>query len=62
MNAHQEAAYKGASCALPNSEAARDEVILLPLFDSMTEEEQDRVIGAMAMHSAEEMIPALSAL
>jgi len=62
MNAHQEAAYANNRCALPHSEAARDEVILLPLFDSMTEEEQDRVIGALVMHSAEEMIPALSAL
>jgi perosamine synthetase len=62
MNAHQEAEYVHQSYALPHSEAARDEVILVPLFDGLTEEEQDRVIGALAMHSAEQMIRTLSAL
>ena len=46
MNAHQEAAYASAGpYHLPESEAARDSVILLPLFHSMTDEEQDYVIG-----------------
>ena len=46
MNSHQEAAYAGAGpYHLPESEAARDSVILLPLYHSMTDEEQDDVIG-----------------
>jgi perosamine synthetase len=48
MNAHQEAAYQDFSaCDLPNSERARDEVILLPLYDSMTAEEQDFVVAIL---------------
>jgi dTDP-4-amino-4,6-dideoxygalactose transaminase len=43
MNAHQEAAYAGTPARLPHSEAARDEVILLPLFPAMTDEDVDRV-------------------
>ena len=47
MNAHQEPAYSdGGPFRLPHSESARDEVILLPLFDALTEGEQDRVIEA----------------
>jgi dTDP-4-amino-4,6-dideoxygalactose transaminase len=48
MNAHQEGA-----CAdlppryLPCSEAARDSVILLPLFPGMTEREQQRMIDCL---------------
>ncbi|MFN3648030.1 MAG: DegT/DnrJ/EryC1/StrS family aminotransferase [Armatimonadota bacterium] len=46
MNAHQEAAYGGECRAdLINSERARDEVILLPLYPSMTQAELDAVIG-----------------
>ena len=45
MNSHQEAAYAAAGpYHLPHSEAARDNVLLLPLFHSMTAEEQGRVI------------------
>jgi perosamine synthetase len=45
MNAHQEAAYAGAGLyRLPASEFARARVLLLPLFHSMTDEEQDYVI------------------
>lgn len=48
MNAHQEAAYSGVRPRrLPHSEAARDEVILLPLYDSMTKDDQDYVIGRL---------------
>jgi len=46
MNAHQEPPYEGlAQSPLPHSEAARDNVVLLPLFDGITREEQERVIG-----------------
>ena len=48
MNAHQEAAYADVRLRrLPHSEAARDEVILLPLYDSMTKDDQDYVIGRL---------------
>ena len=48
MNAHQEAAYASAApYRLPQSEAARDSVILLPLFHAMTDDEQDDVIGLL---------------
>jgi dTDP-4-amino-4,6-dideoxygalactose transaminase len=48
MNSHQEAAYAGTGpWCLPHSEAARDEVVLLPLFGGMTDEEQHRVIEAL---------------
>ncbi len=45
MNAHQEAAYaETGPWTLPKSEAARDQVILLPLFDAMTHDDQEFVI------------------
>jgi dTDP-4-amino-4,6-dideoxygalactose transaminase len=48
MNSHQEAAYADTHPRrLPHSEAARDNVILLPLFGGMTDGEQARVIEAM---------------
>jgi perosamine synthetase len=49
MNAHQEPAYAGHPRRAPlgHSESARDQVILLPLFDAMTEADQDRVIEAL---------------
>jgi perosamine synthetase len=48
MNSHQEAAYANTGPHhLPHSEAARDHVILLPLFGGMTDEEQRRVIEAV---------------
>jgi dTDP-4-amino-4,6-dideoxygalactose transaminase len=48
MNAHQEGAYASfSSCHLPESEAARDNVVLLPLFSTMTDAEQARVIGEL---------------
>jgi perosamine synthetase len=47
MNAHQEMAYGGETGALPESERARDHTILLPLYPSMTDTEQDTVIRAM---------------
>jgi dTDP-4-amino-4,6-dideoxygalactose transaminase len=53
MNAHQEGA-----CAdlpgreLPQSEAARDSVVLLPLYVGLTFEEQDLVIGCLKKAAA----------
>lgn len=53
MNAHQEPAYAGQPRRAPlgQSESARDQVILLPLFDAMTEADQDRVIEALHVAS-----------
>jgi perosamine synthetase len=47
MNAHQEPAYAAEAWILPNSEAARDSVILLPLHTQMTDDDQEYVIDAL---------------
>lgn len=48
MNAHQEAAYVGAGpFRLPASEAARDGTVLLPLYHSLTDADQDYVIACL---------------
>jgi dTDP-4-amino-4,6-dideoxygalactose transaminase len=48
MNAHQEPAYADMPPQdLPLSEAARDSVVLLPLFHEMTEEDVRRVIACL---------------
>lgn len=49
MNAHQEPPYADfARQPLPYSEEARDQVILLPLFDSLTVHDQQYVIDRLA--------------
>ena len=53
MNAHQEPAYAGMGpLILPHSEAARDQVILLPLYDGMAQDDQDYVIDCLRELSA----------
>ncbi len=48
MNSHQEGAYCGSGCwHLPHSEAARDGTVLLPLYPSMTDSEQDYVVDQL---------------
>jgi dTDP-4-amino-4,6-dideoxygalactose transaminase len=48
MNSHQEGAYRDAEIRpLAHSEAARDQVILLPLYAQLTRDEFARVIGAL---------------
>ncbi|MCA9519789.1 MAG: DegT/DnrJ/EryC1/StrS family aminotransferase [Myxococcales bacterium] len=47
MNAHQERPYADAGWSLPESERARDEVLLLPFFNGMTDEELERVCAAL---------------
>jgi perosamine synthetase len=44
MNSHQELAYSGGAWNLPHSEAARDSVILLPVYHQLTDDEQNYVI------------------
>ncbi|TMV58701.1 DegT/DnrJ/EryC1/StrS aminotransferase family protein, partial [Thioclava sp. BHET1] len=50
MSIHMEASHTDAPLRQPlsRSEAARDHVILLPLYAQMTEAEQDQVIAALA--------------
>ena len=49
MNAHQEGAYRDRPrFRLPHSEAARDNVVLLPLFHEMTVEDVRRVVEVVA--------------
>jgi dTDP-4-amino-4,6-dideoxygalactose transaminase len=50
MNAHQEPAFRSTGpWRLPQSEAARDQVVLLPLFAGMSQDDQHRVIEALAI-------------
>jgi len=46
MCAHLEPAY-GSPASLPESELAQRRIIILPLFHSMTEQQQDRVVQAL---------------
>jgi dTDP-4-amino-4,6-dideoxygalactose transaminase len=52
MNAHQEGAYVNEGWSLPLSEAARDSVVLLPLYPQMTDADQDYVIEALQAAAA----------
>lgn len=64
MNAHQEPAYKNFDYpVLSESEAARDQVILLPLYPTLTRGEQMQVIEALltAASVSDRVSPQLSA-
>jgi dTDP-4-amino-4,6-dideoxygalactose transaminase len=56
MNAHQEKAYGFRHGLLPHSEYARDHAVLLPLYPSMTDEEQDAVVHALNACAGESAI------
>jgi perosamine synthetase len=51
MTIHEEAAYADASVSLPHSEAAADDVMMLPLFPDMTQEQQDYVLQRLTAHA-----------
>jgi perosamine synthetase len=51
MTIHEEAAYAGANVSLPHAEAAARDVVILPLFADMTEEQQDHVLDRLAVHA-----------
>jgi perosamine synthetase len=51
MTIHEEPAYADATVSLPHSEAAARDVIILPLFPDMTEEQQDYVLDRVAAHA-----------
>lgn len=57
MNSHQEAAYpEPPRHPLPRSEAARDSVVMLPLFDGMTEAEQAFIVESLRGMSRREAV------
>ena len=45
MNAHQEKAYQPTNFVLRNSEEARDAVMLLPIFQGLTDDEINQITG-----------------
>lgn len=50
MTIHEEAAYADARVSLPHSEAAARDVIILPLFPDMTEQQQEYVLERLGTH------------
>jgi perosamine synthetase len=51
MTIHEEPAYANADISLPHSEAAARDVVILPLFADMTDEQQDYVLDRLATHA-----------
>jgi dTDP-4-amino-4,6-dideoxygalactose transaminase len=51
MAIHLEQAYAGAAGSLEHTEAAANDVLLLPLFPDMSDEQQDYVIERLAAHA-----------
>ncbi|MBU0484852.1 MAG: DegT/DnrJ/EryC1/StrS family aminotransferase [Proteobacteria bacterium] len=47
MNAHQETPYTEAKWRLPVSEKARDQVVLLPFYNGITDEEQKHIADSL---------------
>jgi len=52
MAAHQEAAYAAGAEPLEHTDAAARDVVMLPLFADISEEQQDYVIDRLATHAA----------
>ena len=52
MAIHEERAYAAVATDLPDTEAATRSSLMLPLFPSMSDEEQDHVIESLATHLA----------
>jgi perosamine synthetase len=50
MAIHEEQAYAGVAAALPHTEAASRDSMMLPLFPGLTEDQQDYVIDCLANH------------
>ena len=51
MAIHHERSYPGPHRALPHTDAAAAEVVMLPLFADMTFEQQDHVLARIAAHT-----------
>lgn len=52
MAIHHEQSYAPANVLLPHTEAAANDVLMLPLFPDLTDEQQDYVIDRLASHVA----------
>jgi dTDP-4-amino-4,6-dideoxygalactose transaminase len=52
MAIHREPAYAATAADLPNTTAASDGSLMLPLFAGMSDEQQDYVIGCLTSHLA----------
>ena len=50
MAIHETPAYADAAVHLPHTEAASATSLMLPLFDGLTDEQQDHVIDRLAAH------------
>ncbi len=50
MAIHEERAYAGRRARLPHTEAAVRDVLMLPLFPGLSDEQQDYVIERLAAH------------
>ena len=50
MAIHEEASYSGPHSELPHTEQAAREVLMLPLFPDLTDEQQDHVITCLSRH------------
>jgi dTDP-4-amino-4,6-dideoxygalactose transaminase len=51
MAIHEEPPYRGSAPLLPHTEAAARQVIMLPLFPDLTDDQQDHVIARLAAHA-----------
>jgi dTDP-4-amino-4,6-dideoxygalactose transaminase len=51
MAIHHEGAYPGVDAELPHTDAAAADVVMLPLFADLTDEQQDHVIDRVTAHA-----------
>ena len=51
MAIHEEIAYAGPRLGLDHTEAAARDVLMLPLFPDLTNEQQDHVLASLAEHA-----------
>jgi perosamine synthetase len=51
MAIHHEGAYPGVTAELPHTDAAAADVLMLPLFADLTDEQQDHVIARVSAHA-----------
>ena len=52
MAIHHEGAYPGVTADLAHTDAAAADVLMLPLFADLTDEQQDHVIDRVLAHTA----------
>ncbi len=49
MAIHREESYRGTTAILPHTEAAADEMVLMPLFPGLSDEQQDYVVDRLGV-------------